>query len=314
MKKTIVVVLLIMTLLTTVCIADVTSPLDIYEDSIIKLQQETGVKEITIDNAVYIYYYDDAEIALEKPFGEHLVDTPDINCWIIPEGLDGNVFKESRVFYENADGGRWREDDYTSYYPTFIDKDGKLIDIKHSMNGYYEYAKSKIDGEIDLLKITKRGFGTEGATYIYFESGDNTYVIPLTANEYIECGLVSGELYDAETAKKMFDDKIVGSDEPKGGGSTEESEQPTDTVVNTDEETNNTEPTEDPKDTDDTYEDETITESVGALPEKQESVSYPEADDTDEPKNYTTYIVVGTIAVVVLASVLVVALTLKKKK
>ncbi len=315
MKKIIVFILMFMLMFTTVCVADTISPLAVYEDSITEVQQDTEYKEISLDNGLCIYFYDDVNIAAEKPFGEHLNDNY-VKYWLIPNG------SETRQFFNRS--GKWEENPKT-YFAPFIDKDGKAIDISYSMNGFYEYAKSKIEGEIDLLKITKRGFGQEGATYIYFESGDKTYVIPLTANEYIECGLVSGELYDAETAKKMFDDKIVYSEEPKGGGtSSEEPEQPsgdtTGAVVDTEEQIGDTidtsddvkESTEDTNELENDVADDAITESVGAFPEKDNAVNHPTADDIKNEKDYTIYYVIGGAAVVIIA--LVLTLSLKKKK
>ena len=258
---------------------------DEYLDMLETVKKDTGAQDINFDNSFHNYSYDDVDLDLSKPFGEHLYDDNNLNYWLVPNG------NQTREFVYVTELGKWVEYENRFFNTAFVDKDGKELNITCSLNGFMEFAENKFDGDIDELKITSRGFGNEYATYIYFTSNDAAYVIPLALQAEISCGLVSGEIYDAEVAKKMFDDTIVYSDDPVGGGTATDIAEP-----------------------------EILTQqNVADKAEKQETSSVDKKEDNllpDSPENtndYTVYIAIG-VGVLVLAAAVVTLALLKKKR
>lgn len=253
----------------------------VYTDMLEQIKEDSDIEEMNFNNSFYRYSYDINDP--EKPFADHFSDEFGFWFYLNDEGC------YSTYWFDNS-LNKWVPSG-ESHIERFVDKDGVELNLTCSLNGFMEFAENKFDGDIDELKITSRGFGNEYATYIYFTSNDAAYVIPLALQAEISCGLVSGEIYDAEVAKKMFDDTIVYSDEPVGGGTAT-----------------------------DTAEPEALTQqNVADKAEKQETSSVDKKEDNllpDSPENttdYTVYIAVG-VGVLVLAAAVVTLALLKKKR
>lgn len=173
-----------------------------YANERIKHLENTDGLEITINNAYYQYNYDETDIT--KGFKEHISESNDKNYWVV------NTEKGVRTFTEY--GGILQES--TSYdFGDFKDKDGNIICEDRTFKGFSQYAKSKFEGEISSLIIVRRMY----TWYIYFESEGKEYAIPLSIVS-VE-GLENGVVYDAETAKELYDKTLMISDEPIGEGS-----------------------------------------------------------------------------------------------